>query len=161
MIERTQALWVIYVSLGIALMTMLLPLPMEWRIVSPDFVALTLFYLVLALPHRVGVATAFGTGLAKDLIEGAPLGISCFGLMLATLVLLFSYQRIRQFDGLQQSLVMLALMVLSSGIEGWLRTGVDLPTLPLTALLGFAMSMLCWIPTRHVCRQLRRHYGVV
>jgi rod shape-determining protein MreD len=160
-IERTQALWVIYVSLGIALMTMLLPLPMEWRIVRPDFVALTLFYWVLALPHRVGVATAFGTGLAQDLIEGAPLGISCFGLMLATLVLLFSYQRIRQFDGLQQSLVMLALMVLSSGIEGWLRTGVDLPTLPLTALSGFAMSMLCWIPTRQVCRQLRRHYGVV
>ena len=161
MIERTQALWVIYVSLGIALMTMLLPLPMEWRIVRPDFVALTLFYWVLALPHRVVVATAFGTGLAQDLIEGAPLGISCFGLMLATLVLLFSYQLIRQFDCLQQSLVMLALMVLSSGIEGWLRTGVDLPTLPLTALLGFAMSMLCWIPTRHVCRQLRRHYGVV
>ena len=134
MIERTQALWVIYLSLGVALLTMLLPLPMEWRILRPDFVALALFYWVLALPNRVGVATAFGVGMAQDLIEGAPLGISCFGLMLATLVLLFNYQRIRQFDGMQQSLVMLALMILSSGIEGWLRTGVDLPTLPLTVL---------------------------
>jgi rod shape-determining protein MreD len=160
-IERRQALWVIYLSLGVALMTMLLPLPMEWRILRPDFVALALFYWVLALPHRVGVTTAFSVGLAQDLIEGAPIGISSLGLMLATLVLLFSYQRVRQFDGLQQSLVMLALMVLSSGIEGWFRTGVDLPTLPLTGLLGFAMSMLCWVPTRHVCRQLRRHYGVV
>ena len=70
MIERTQALWVIYVSLGIALMTMLLPLPMEWRIVRPDFVALTLFYWVLALPHRVGVATAIGAWLdAKGTFE--------------------------------------------------------------------------------------------
>ena len=103
----------------------------------------------------------FGVGLAQDLIEGAPLGVSCFGLMVATLVLLFSYQRIRQFDGLQQSLVILALMALSLGIEGWLRAGIDLPTLPLTGLLGLAISMLCWIPTRHVCRQLRRHYGVV
>ena len=161
MIERTQALWVIYLSLGVALMTMLLPLPLEWRMVRPDFVALVLFYWVLALPHQVGVTTAFGVGLAQDLIEGTPLGISCFGLMVATLVLLFSYQRIRQFDGLQQSLVMLALMALSIGIEGWLRTGIDLPTLPLTGLLGLAISMLCWIPTRHVCRQLRRHYGVV
>jgi rod shape-determining protein MreD len=99
--------------------------------------------------------------LAQDLIEGAPLGVSCFGLMVATLVLLFSYQRIRQFDGLQQSLVILALMALSLGIEGWLRAGIDLPTLPLTGLLCLAISLLCWIPTRHVCRQLRRHYGVV
>ena len=161
MIERRQALWVIYLSLGVALMTMLLPLPIEWRVLRPDFVALVLFYWVLALPHRVGVATAFGVGVAQDLIEGAPLGISCFGLMLATLVLLYSYQRVRQFDGLQQSLVMLALMMLSSGIEGWMRTGLDVPTLPLMGLLGFAISMLCWIPTRHVCRQLRRHYEVV
>ena len=102
MIERTQALWVIYLSLGVALMTMLLPLPLEWRMLRPDFVALALFYWVLALPHQVGVTTAFGVGLAQDLIEGAPLGISCFGLMVATLVLLFSYQRVRQFDGLQQ-----------------------------------------------------------
>jgi len=160
-IERTQALWVIYLSLGVALMTMVLPLPLEWRMLRPDFVALALFYWVLALPHQVGVTTAFGVGLVQDLIEGAPLGISCFGLMVATLVLLFSYQRIRQFDGLQQSLVMLALMALSLGIEGWLRTGIDVPTLPLTGLLGLAISMLCWIPTRHVCRQLRRYYGVV
>jgi rod shape-determining protein MreD len=85
-IERTQALWVIYVSLGIALMTDVAAVAYRsGGIVRPDFVALTLFYWVLALPHRVGVATAFGTGLAQDLIEGAPLGISCFGLMLATL----------------------------------------------------------------------------
>ena len=108
----------------------------------------------------MGITTAFAVGISQDLIEGAPLGLSSPGLMLATLLLLFSYQRIRQFDPLQQSLVVLVLLLLSAGIEQWLRNGVNVPVMPLEALVGLLCSTLCWIPVRAILRQSRRYYEV-
>jgi len=159
-VNRAHARWVIYLTLGAALVLMLLPFSVEWRSLRPDIVSLALFYWVLALPHRVGITTAFVVGISQDLIEGAPLGLSSPGLMLATLLLLFSYQRIRQFDPLQQSLVVLVLLLLSAGIEQWLRNGVNVPVMPLEALVGLVCSTLCWIPVRAILRQSRRYYEV-
>ena len=157
---RAHAVWVIYASLSAALLFTLLPLPMDWRGFRPDVAALTLFYWVLALPHRVGVATAFIVGVIQDLIEGAPLGLSSPGLMLATLLLLYNYQRIRQFDLLQQSLAILVLMLLSAGIEQWLRNGIDVPTVPWAGVAGMICSMLFWVPIRTILRHFRRYYEV-
>ena len=157
---RAHAVWVIYAWLVGALLFTLLPLPMDWRGLRPDLVALALFYWILALPHRVGVATAFVVGVAQDLIEGAPLGLSSPGLMLATLLLLYNYQRIRQFDLLQQSLAILGLMLLSSGVEQWLRNGIDVPVAPWAGVGGMICSMLFWVPIRTVLRYSRRYYEV-
>lgn len=158
--NKAHARWVIYLTLGFALVWMLLPFSIEWRSLRPDIVSLALFYWVLALPHRVGITTAFAVGIAQDLIEGAPLGLSSPGLMLATLLLLLSYQRIRQYDLLQQSLVVLVLLLLSAGIEQWLRNGVNVPVMPLEALVGLLCSTMCWIPVRAILRQSRRYYEV-
>ena len=158
--NRAHASWVIYLSLVAALLFMFIPVPLEWRILRPEIAALTLFYWTLALPHRVGVATACTLGLLQDLIEGAPIGLSSPGLMLATLVLLFSYQRVRQYDVAQQSFVMLVLLLLSSGVEQWLRNGIDIPVIPLSGMLALLLSMLCWIPVRSILRHSRRHYEV-
>lgn len=158
--NKAHARWVIYLTLGFALVWMLLPFSIEWRSLRPDIVSLALFYWVLALPHRVGITTAFAVGIAQDLIEGAPLGLSSPGLMLATLLLLLSYQRIRQYDLLQQSLVILVLLLLSAGIEQWLRNGVNVPVMPLEALVGLLCSTMCWIPVRAILRQSRRYYEV-
>ena len=157
---RAHAVWVIYASLGGALALTLLPMPIDWRSARPDVTALALFYWVLALPHRVGVATAFTVGVAQDLIEGAPLGLSSPGLMLATLLLLYNYQRVRQFDLLQQSLAILVLVLLSAGIEQWLRNGIDVPALPWAGVAGMICSMVFWVPIRTVLRHSRRYYEV-
>ena len=157
---RAHAVWVIYASLVGALLFKLLPLPMDWRGLRPELAALALFYWVLALPHRVGVATAFTVGVAQDLIEGAPLGLSSPGLMLATLLLLYNYQRIRQFDGVQQSLMILVLLMLSSGLEQWLRNGIEMPNLPWMGFMGLLCSAGCWLVVREILRLFRRYYEV-
>lgn len=157
---KAHATWVIHLSLLIALLIVLLPLPMDWRFLRPDIAALVLFYWALALPHRVGVATAFALGMGLDLIEGAPLGLSSPGLMLATLILQFNYQRVRQFDPIQQSVVILVLMLLSTGIEQWLRNVTGVPALSVGALFALLFSMVCWIPLRAVLRHSRRYYEV-
>lgn len=157
---KAHATWVIHLSLLIALLIVLLPIPMDWRFLRPDIAALVLFYWALALPHRVGVATAFALGMGLDLIEGAPLGLSSPGLMLATLILQFNYQRIRQFDLIQQSVVILVLMLLSTGIEQLLRNVTGVPALSAGALFALLFSMACWIPLRAVLRYSRRYYEV-
>ncbi len=158
--ERSRSSWVIYLSLGCALLFMLIPFPLEWRIFRPDIATLTLFYWVLALPQRVGVTTAFVLGLGQDLIEGSPLGLSSLGLMVSVLVLLSNYQRIRQFDGVQQSLMMLVLLMLASGAEQWLRNGLGMPGLPWLGLVGLFCSTFCWLVVREILRLLRRYYEV-
>ena len=157
---RAHAIWVIYASLAAALLFTLLPLPFDWRGFRPDVAALALFYWVLALPHRVGVATAFTVGVTQDLIEGAPLGLSSPGLMLATLLLLYNYQRIRQFDLLQQSLAILIFLLISGGIEQWLRNGSDVPSVPWVGVAGIICSILFWVPIRTALRHSRRYYEV-
>ena len=157
---RAHAIWVIYASLAAALLFTLLPLPIDWRGFRPDVAALALFYWVLALPHRVGVATAFTVGVTQDLIEGAPLGLSSPGLMLATLLLLYNYQRIRQFDLLQQSLAILIFLLISGGIEQWLRNGSDVPSAPWAGVAGIICSILFWVPIRTALRHSRRYYEV-
>ena len=158
--ERSRSSWVTYLSLGCALLFMLIPFPLEWRIFRPDIATLTLFYWVLALPQRVGVTTAFVLGLGQDLIEGSPLGLSSLGLMVSVLVLLSNYQRIRQFDGVQQSLMMLVLLMLASGAEQWLRNGLGMPGLPWLGLVGLFCSTFCWLVVREILRLLRRYYEV-
>ena len=158
--ERSRSSWVIYLSLGCALLFMLIPFPLEWRIFRPDIATLTLFYWVLALPQRVGVTTAFVLGLGQDLIEGSPLGLSSLGLMVSVLVLLSNYQRIRQFDGVQQSSMMLVLLMLASGAEQWLRNGLGMPGLPWLGLVGLFCSTFCWLVVREILRLLRRYYEV-
>ena len=158
--EQGRSTWAIYLSLTCGLLVMLLPLPVEWRFIRPDFVALFLFYWVLALPNRVGVTTAFLLGVGQDLIEGSPIGLSSLGLMVATIVLIANYQRIRQFDAIQQSLMILVLMMLSSGIEHWLRDGINIPVASWAGLVNLAVSTVCWLPIRQVLRYFRRYYEV-
>ena len=48
-----------YVTLSLGLVFVLIPLPVEWRVIGPDAIALILFYWVIALPHRVGILRRF------------------------------------------------------------------------------------------------------
>ena len=155
---RARAPWVIYVTLFMGLIFVLIPLPIEWRVVRPDATALILFYWVIALPHRVGIFTAFYVGILQDVIKGSPLGLSSPGLMLATLFLLLNYQRVRHYDRvLQCSVILLMLSVslaLNSGSE------VDQFMVPGGTILGLLLSVLCWLPTKTALRRLRRYYEV-
>ena len=157
---KARARWVIYVTLCLGLVFVLIPLPIEWRVIRPDAIALILFYWAIALPHRVGIFTAFCVGLLQDAIKGSPLGLSSPGLMLATLFLLLNYERVRQYDGVLQCLVIFMMLSVSFGIEQWLRSGTAVPLLPSGTLFGLMLSVLCWLPTKTALRRLRRYYEV-
>ena len=83
--------WVCYLSLALSVLLLLLPLPDALRPLRPWWPALVLLYWVLEAPDRVGLGTAFITGLAADVLAGALLGDQALRL----LVVVFLAQRFR------------------------------------------------------------------
>ena len=153
--------WVIVATLLVALLFHTIPLPLEWRWFRPELVILTLFYWSLALPHRVGIVSAAATGLVVDILNGTAVGALAMGMAVADVFILLNYQRIRQFDGLQQSITLGILVALSLLVEHWLRRAVGLGGAGVAFLWSVPLTLICWLPLREILRRLRRQFEVL
>lgn len=137
-----------------------LPMPLHWRWFSPELPMLVLFYWTLGLPHRVGILSAAIVGIAIDLLDGTTVGALALGMVVSTLFLLLNYQRIRQFDLLQQSAIMTLLVALALVIERWLQNVIGVGGTELRFLYSLPLTALAWPLVRKVLRGLRRYYEV-
>ena len=147
-------------SLFVALVLHALPLPFDWRWYRPELPLLVLFYWVLALPHRIGLFSAAITGLAVDLLEGNLVGGLAVGTVASTLVILFTYQRIRQFNLIQQGAIIGMLVALALLVESWLHQLVGLPAPGYKFWLAAAVAVPMWPVVRKILRGLRRYFEV-
>ncbi len=156
-----HARWVIALSLLLALICYAVPMPRAIAWYRPELPAVVLMYWVLALPHTAGVITATLVGVCMAIIEGNTPGATSLGLVVAALILLFTYQRVRQFDILQQSVTVTLLVGVALIIERFLLLssgGVVAPGY--SFLLSLPLTLLCWFPVRAVLRSIRRYYEV-
>ncbi|MEM1230092.1 MAG: rod shape-determining protein MreD [Pseudomonadota bacterium] len=109
--------WLIALTLIGALLLAVVHLPESWPQwlgwLRPAWVPLVLFYWVLAVPHRIGLISAWLVGLVLDVLQAEPLGLN--GLLLAsiTFVAWRFYERLRMYAGLQHSLLLLVLLTLT------------------------------------------------
>lgn len=151
--------WVIALSLLVAFMLTLIPIPVWATLARPEWVMLVLIYWCLALPHRIGIGTAWVMGLLLDAATGTLLGQHALAFALVAYFTLKLCMRIRLFTLWQQALSVLALVSIEQMLVLWItgvigqfpwRWGYLLPTLT---------SMLVWpgiyIVLRHVRRSLR------
>jgi rod shape-determining protein MreD len=136
--------WVIWLSLALGLLLSVSPLPEFMQIGRPLWVALFLTYWVLALPHRVGMTTAWVLGLAQDVLLGTLLGQNALILTLITFLVLSLHQRMRMFPMWQQSMVLMVVFGLAQLVQLWLNalTGSRPPTLAF--VLPALVSALLW-----------------
>ena len=141
---QPRNVWVIWLSLAFGLLLSVSPLPEFMQIGRPLWVALVLTYWVLALPHRVGMTTAWVLGLAQDVLFGALLGQNALILTLITFLVLSLHQRLRMFPMWQQSTVLLVVFGLAQLVQLWLNalTGSRPPTLAF--VLPALVSALLW-----------------
>ena len=135
-----------------------LPPWLQWG--RPDWVALTLIYWCIALPHRVGIATGLVLGLGIDVLEGSALGQNAFALVVVALLSLILYQRLRVYSLWQQAGVVFILVGINQLICQWLQNIEGVSTLPRLFLLPAFSSALLWPVVLHTLRGLRRHYRV-
>ena len=153
--------WIIIATLVVALLFHAAPLPLEWRWFRPELVILTLFYWSLALPHRVGIVSAAVTGFLVDILNGSAVGALAMGMVVADAFILLNYQRIRQFDGLQQSVTLGVLVALALLVEHWLMRAIGLGGTGLAFLWSVPLTLMCWLPLRAMLRRLRRQFEVL
>ena len=137
-----------------------LPLPawLQWG--RPEWVALTLIYWCIALPHRVGIATGLVVGGGVDVLEGAILGQNALAMVVVALLSLLLYQRLRVYSLWQQAGVVFILVGISEMICQWTQNLEGVGILPRLFLLPALTSALIWPVVLHVLRGLRRRFRV-
>ncbi len=151
----------VFLTLVVALFLTILPLPTAIEDLRPQWVAMTLIFWALALPERVGVFWAFGTGLVLDVASGTLLGHHALGLSLVVYVAVELHARVRIFPLWQQALFVWVLLILERLLALWVlgATGQPMPGLSYWAS-AFA-GLLLWPWLYLVLRDLSRRAGAV
>ncbi|HEX5844098.1 MAG TPA: rod shape-determining protein MreD [Pseudomonas sp.] len=157
---RGNNLWVVWLTLGLALLLSVSSMPRFMEVGRPLWLALILTYWVLVLPHRVGMTTAWCMGLLADVLNGSLLGQNALTLTLITFLLLTLHQRLRMFPIWQQATVLLVVFGLAQLVQLWLHalTGNRQPTLEF--VLPALVSALLWPWVCAILRGLQQRLGV-
>lgn len=122
--SRARRPWLLPVSLAVALLLGLLPLPQVLQPFRPYWLALVLAYWLLEDHERVGLGFAFALGLIADIVFGALLGEQALRLCVMTFILQRFRPQLRFFPLPQQSLAIGGLLlndlVIAAGMHAML-----------------------------------------
>ncbi len=157
---RHHGSWVIVLSLLIALVLTLLPLPYWAAPYRPDWVALVLIYWCLALPERVNVGIGWGMGLLLDGLSGTLLGQHALGLTVVTYLTANLHLRIRLFPIWQQALTVMVLLTADQILVLWVNGILGRPPHSWLYWAPSLTGMLLWPWLFASLRDLRRRFKV-
>ena len=111
----------VIVSICIALMLMLLPLPDPINAFRPDFVVLTLIYWAMMLPRSWSVGSAWVVGLLLDVAQGTILGQHALALCFIVFVTVRFHLLMRVFPMSQLTATVFALLALYQFLLFWIN----------------------------------------
>lgn len=142
---RTKG-WVLPVSLILALLLGLLPLPPILQPLRPYWLALVLAYWVIETPEKVGLGFAFGIGIVADLIYGGILGEQALRLVVMAFILQRFRARLRFFPMSQQALAIGGLLLNDRIVSAAIHLMVGAPVLSWMYWWAPLLGMLLWLP---------------
>lgn len=131
MIRRRDRYSTIFITLGIALLLTLLPLPGVLDALRPYWVALVLIYWCLETNGMISLGLVFVLGLLLDLLTGSLLGLHALSLVILVYLVTRFQARLKFFPPWQQALSVLALLLNDRIILLWIISlrGDPLPSL--------------------------------
>ncbi|MFM7624866.1 MAG: rod shape-determining protein MreD [Gammaproteobacteria bacterium] len=103
-------------SLTVAFVLQVLPLPAGLALFRPPFVVLAVAWWAIVMPRLGGIGAGFVVGLALDVVRGAVLGQHALATALVAYVAVRQHLLVRHKPALEQSLFMLGLLVLWQGV---------------------------------------------
>jgi rod shape-determining protein MreD len=137
------------------------PLP-DWAArFRPDWVALLVIYWCLAMPHRVGILTAWVAGVMVDALTGSLLGEHALALTVVAFLTLQSHLRLRLFPLWQQTVSVVAFLVVYQFLLLWIDGITGQVTGSWERLLPVLTSAVLWPWILNLLRILRRRYQSV
>jgi len=137
----------ILVTIAVALLLTLVPLPALIDPLRPYWVALVLIYWCLETQGLISLGLAFVAGLVLDLLTGSLLGLHALSLVVLVYLVTRFRARIRFFTPWQQALSVLALLVNDRIIVLWVMSlrGEPLPSIDYWAAPVVGTALWPWL----------------
>lgn len=152
--------WVIMVTFLMAFILTIMPLPAGVNAFRPEWLSLVIIYWCMALPHRVGIGTAWLLGLLLDAAKGTLLGQHALAFAVIAFVTLKIHRRIRVFPLWQQAVSVLLLLLLKQFLVFWIDGMLGYGPNDGWYLMPAVVGMLLWPWIFIVLRDLRRRFGM-
>ena len=121
----------VIVSVIVALMLAIAPMP-EWAVpFRPDWVAITMIFWGMTFPHNYSVGSAWFAGLVVDVAQGTLLGQHALALSVVMYVTVKFHLQFRQFPLVQLVATIFALLALYQFILFWINgvAGISAPAI--------------------------------
>ena len=144
--SRARNPWLLPLSVFVALLLGLLPLPDLLQPLRPDWLALVVAYWVIEDPDRVGLGFAFAMGLLADLAFGGLLGEQALRLVVMAFILQRFRAQLRFFPLSQQALAIGGLLVNDRVVTAAVHFTLGEPQLPWAFWWAPLLGMLLWGP---------------
>lgn len=119
----------VVITIIVALMLMVVPMP-DWAApFRPDWVALTLVYWAMMLPRTWSVGSAWLVGIVLDVAQGTILGQHALALCLIVFITVRFHLLMRVFPMQQLAATVFAILALYQFVLFWINgvAGVDVP----------------------------------
>ena len=162
--NKTGGLVTIWITIIAGMVLSVVPMPqlvpIELGFLRPDWVALVLVYWIIALPHRVGILTAWLAGIAMDVLLGSLIGQHALSYVLIAYVALSLYQRLRMFSVWQQATVLFVLLGVNQLVGFWIESIAGLADWRFWYLLPALSGAFLWPWVFLMLRSLRRWTGM-
>ena len=153
---------IIYLSLLVAMVLSVVHLPLtipaELGYVRPDWVAIVMLYWIIALPERVGLVTAWITGLIMDVLMGSLIGQHALSYIIIVYITFNLYQRLRMFSVWQQAAAVFVILSLNHIVWRWIESFSGLNDWSFWYLLPALTGAFLWPWVFLLLRSVRRRF---
>ena len=144
----------------LAMILTFLPLPAWISELRPQWIALVLFYWVIAVPERLNLGTAFLIGILLDVLQGSPLGEQALLLTLLAYAAAKGYRQIRVFPLSQQAILISGLILLYQILLQFIHGMFGLYVVDYWFWLSALSSACIWPWIFVILRDGRRRFGI-
>lgn len=159
--KNPRGILVIWITLFLGLCLQIIPWTPSYNIYKPHVLMLFLAYWLIALPHRVGIGTAFILGIIMDLFSGTIIGIHAFIFSIIGYLLIFKYQLIRNLALWQQCFIIFGISICYNLLMFLFQVSIyhTITMSPLNLLSSFVDGVL-WIVIYLFLRLVRRSFAI-
>ena len=134
----------VIITLVIALMLSVVPLPDWLEAFRPDWLALTLIYWAMMLPRTWSVGSAWLVGLVLDVAHGTLLGQHALALCFIVFVTVRLHLLMRVFPMSQLAATVFSLLALYQFILFWINGVVGIPVAAIQYWAPVISGALLW-----------------
>lgn len=152
--------FIILITLLIALMMTIAPMPINADAFRPDWVLIVLVYWCLALPNKINIFTAWVMGFILDVLLGSVLGVHASAMALSIYIVVVNFQKIRNFSVWQQALIIGVLSAQYNLIVFWLQRFLSDVVFLSSYLYPVITTVILWPWIFLLLRRVRRNFRI-